>query len=182
MHSHQPGSPSNTAAKPNTLWVLMGVSGSGKSVVARRMAAALDIPYIDGDFLHPRSNVDKMAAGHSLNDSDREPWLEALNTAGYSMLRTNPASLIICSALKKRYRDILRKGNPGVRFLFLDGSVEVIEPRLKQRKGHYFRSAMLASQFDTLERPQADESDIITIDIDKPLDDVITDCLTKIKK
>lgn len=181
MHSHQSGSSSDTAVKPNTLWVLMGVSGSGKSVVARRMAAALDIPYIDGDFLHPRSNVDKMAAGHSLDDSDRQPWLEALNTAGYSMLRTNPTSLIICSALKRRYRDTLRKGNPGVRFLFLDGSFEVIEARLKQRKGHYFRSAMLTSQFETLERPQADETDVVTIDINHSIDDVIADCLEKIK-
>ncbi|MCS3407493.1 gluconokinase, GntK/IdnK-type [Serratia sp. AKBS12] len=157
----------------------MGVSGSGKSAVARRLAAQLDIPYLDGDFLHPRSNVDKMAAGQALNDTDREPWLEALNTAGYSMLRTNPQSLIICSALKKRYRDILRAGNPGIRFLFLNGSYEVIEKRLKQRKGHYFRSSMLTSQFETLELPHSNESDIITINIDRSLDEVISDCIEK---
>lgn len=170
-----------TTPKSHTLWVLMGVSGSGKSAVARRLASALDIPYIDGDYLHPRSNVDKMASGQSLNDSDRAPWLDVLNTAGYSMLRTNPASLMICSALKKQYRDVLRAGNPGIHFLFLDGSFDVIESHQKERKGHYFQSSMLTSQFDTLEYPKSDESDVITIDIATPLDDVINDCIAHIK-
>ncbi|WP_421509814.1 gluconokinase, GntK/IdnK-type [Erwinia rhapontici] len=172
--------PSATSHQPHRLWVLMGVSGSGKSAVARRLAAQLDIPYLDGDFLHPRSNVDKMAAGQALNDTDRELWLEALNTAGYSMLRTNPKSLVICSALKKNYRDVLRAGNPEIRFLFLNGSYEVIEARLKQRKGHYFRSSMLTSQFETLEYPKKNEPDVITINIEKKLDDVIADCMEEI--
>lgn len=168
------------SSPPHMLWVVMGVSGCGKSAVARRLSAQLDIPYLDGDYLHPRENVDKMAAGCSLNDDDRQPWLAALNTAGYSMLRTNSASLMICSALKKQYRDTLRAGNPGIRFLFLDGRFDVIESRLKQRQGHYFNAALLTSQFNTLQYPQSDEADVIVIDIEQPLDDVIKACVQQI--
>jgi len=106
--------------------VVMGVSGSGKSSVARLLAAALDAAILDGDFLHPRANVDKMACGEALDDADRAPWLAALNDAAYAMARTNSLSFIVCSALKRRYRDRLRQGHPGMGFLYLKAGREML--------------------------------------------------------
>lgn len=168
--------------KHHQLWILMGVSGCGKSVVAQRLSSALNIPCLDGDFLHPRHNVDKMANGQALDDDDRLPWLQALNQAAYAMLRTNPNSLMVCSALKKNYRDILRQNNAGIRFIFLNGNKDVVKERLQQRKGHFFKATMLDSQFNTLENPDVDEKDIITIDINQTLDSVVSECIKQINK
>jgi gluconokinase len=153
--------------------VVMGVSGSGKSTVARLLAAALDAAILDGDFLHPRANVDKMARGEPLDDADRAPWLAALNDAAYAMVRTNPLSFIVCSALKRRYRDRLRQGHPGMRFLYLRAGREMLENRLSARSGHFFKPAMLASQFEALEEPEADETDVITVNADAGLEDLV---------
>ncbi len=131
----------------------MGVSGSGKSAVASEVAHQLHAAFLDGDFLHPRSNITKMASGEPLNDDDRTPWLQALNDAAFAMQRTNKVSLIVCSALKKSYRDILRKGNPNLSFIYLKGDFDVIESRLKARKGHFFKTQMLVTQFETLQEP-----------------------------
>ena len=153
--------------------VVMGVSGSGKSTVARLLAAALDAAVLDGDFLHPRANVDKMARGEPLDDADRAPWLAALNDAAYAMARTNALSFIVCSALKRRYRDRLRQGHPGMRFLYLRARRDFLEARLTARSGHFFKPAMLASQFEALEEPQADETDVITVNADAGLEEVL---------
>jgi gluconokinase len=153
--------------------VVMGVSGSGKSTVARLLAAALDAALLDGDFLHPRANVDTMARGEPLDDADRAPWLAALNDAAYAMARTNALSFIVCSALKRRYRDRLRQGHPGMRFLYLRAGREMLESRLSARSGHFFKPAMLASQFEALEEPQADETDVMTVDADAILEEVV---------
>lgn len=168
------------AAAQHRLFVIMGVSGSGKSAVARQLSQRLNIPCLDGDFLHPRANVAKMAGGEALDDTDRQPWLRALNDAAHAMLRTNPLSLLVCSALKAGYRDILRQGNPQLSFLFLDGSYDVIEQRLRQRTGHFFKPGMLDSQFAALERPRPGEDDIITMDIDRPLSRVVDACAAQI--
>ncbi|TQI79386.1 gluconate kinase (SKI family) [Serratia fonticola] len=163
------------------LFVLMGVSGSGKSAVAQKISQQLDIPCLDGDFLHPRVNVDKMAEGGALDDSDRLPWLQAISEACYAMLRTNPTSLVVCSALKKSYRDLLRHGDPRISFIFLNGSHRVIEERMKQRKGHFFQPHMLDSQFAALEQPGESERDVMTIDIDRPLAEVVAECASWIE-
>lgn len=163
------------------VFVLMGVSGSGKSIVASRVAQQLSGAYLDGDFLHPRANIDKMAHGEPLNDEDRIPWLHALNTAAYAMLRTQKISLIVCSALKKKYRDILRDGHQQLKFIYLKGNQATIESRLKARKGHFFKPQMLVTQFNTLEEPGSDETDVITIDIAKPLDNVLIDTIKQIR-
>lgn len=113
--------------------------------------------FLDGDFLHPRRNIEKMASGEPLNDDDRKPWLQALNDAAFAMQRTNKVSLIVCSALKKHYRDLLREGNPNLSFIYLKGDFDVIESRLKARKGHFFKTQMLVTQFETLQEPGADE-------------------------
>lgn len=91
----------NDTQKQNYTFVLMGVSGSGKSAVATGVAQQLQAAFLDGDFLHPKSNILKMASGHALNDDDRKPWLVALNNAIFAMQRTNKISLVVSSALKK---------------------------------------------------------------------------------
>jgi len=161
----------------NHIFVLMGVSGSGKSVVANALARELSAAFLDGDFLHPRSNINKMAAGHALNDDDRAPWLAAINDAAFAMQRTNAISIIVCSALKKAYRDRLRVGNDNLSFIYLKGTFDVIEERMKARKGHFFKTEMLTTQFDTLEEPGADETDVFVVNIDQPVEKVIGDAL-----
>ncbi|TCV92514.1 gluconokinase [Biostraticola tofi] len=165
----------------NHIFVLMGVSGSGKSVVANAIAHELSAAFLDGDFLHPRANIDKMSAGKPLNDDDRAPWLAAINDAAFAMQRTNSVSIIVCSALKKSYRDRLRAGNDNLHFVYLKGDFEVIEARMKARKGHFFKSQMLVTQFDTLQEPGDDEKGILTINIDQPVERVIADTLKAIR-
>jgi gluconokinase len=160
----------------------MGVSGSGKSAVASEVAHQIQAAFLDGDFLHPRSNIMKMAAGDPLNDDDRKPWLQALNDAAFAMQRTNKVSLIVCSALKKRYRDLLRDGNPNLSFIYLKGEFDVIETRLKARKGHFFKTQMLVTQFDALEEPGSDEQDVLVVNIDQPLDGVVASTIAVIKQ
>ncbi|MFD0709873.1 gluconokinase [Photorhabdus luminescens] len=157
----------------NHVFVLMGVSGSGKSAVASAVACKLDSAFLDGDFLHPRSNINKMAKGYALNDEDREPWLKSLNHAIFAMQRTNSVSLIVCSALKKHYRDILRDNNKNLSFLYMKGDFDLIESRLKARKDHFFKPQMLVSQFEALEEPGSDEQDVYLVDIRSSLDEVI---------
>ncbi|MBS0848236.1 gluconokinase [Citrobacter sp. JGM124] len=172
----------NITNHDNHIYVLMGVSGSGKSVVASEVAYQLHAAFLDGDFLHPRRNIMKMASGEALNDEDRIPWLQALNDAAFAMQRTNRVSLIVCSALKKMYRDRLRDGNPNLSFIYLKGDFDVIESRLKARKGHFFKTDMLKTQFAVLEEPQADERDVQVVDISQPLEHVIADTIERIKK
>lgn len=171
----------NITNHDNHIYVLMGVSGSGKSVVASEVAHQLHAAFLDGDFLHPRHNIMKMASGEALNDEDRIPWLQALNDAAFAMQRTNKVSLVVCSALKKSYRDRLRDGNPNLSFIYLKGDFEVIESRLKARKGHFFKTDMLRTQFAALEEPQADETDMQIVDISQTLDAVITDTVRLIE-
>lgn len=172
----------STTNHDHHIYVLMGVSGSGKSAVASEVAHQLNAAFLDGDFLHPRSNILKMASGEPLNDDDRTPWLKALNDAAFAMQRTNKVSLIVCSALKKHYRDLLRDGNPNLSFIYMKGDFEVIENRLKARKGHFFKTQMLVTQFETLQEPQADEKDVLIVDIDQPLDGVVASTLELINQ
>ncbi|OWY40715.1 gluconokinase [Xenophilus sp. AP218F] len=163
---------SKRPAAPRRAYVLMGVSGCGKSAVASALARDLNAAFLDGDFLHPRRNIEKMAAGQPLDDDDRAPWLRALNDAAFAMQRTSEVSLIVCSALKKSYRDVLREGNPGLSFIYLQGDYDVIEQRLLARQGHFQKSGMLRSQFEALEEP-LDEADAHIIDIRPPLEQVV---------
>ena len=155
------------------VFVLMGVSGCGKSAVAAQLAQELNAAFLDGDFLHPRANIEKMASGQPLNDDDRAPWLAAINDAAFAMQRTNPVSIIVCSALKKAYRDRLRLGNPALCFLFLQGEQALIAQRLAARQGHFQKGNMLQSQFAALEVPASDEADVFALDITPPLGDVV---------
>ncbi|MGB9095265.1 gluconokinase [Erwinia sp.] len=170
-----------TTPSSNHVFVLMGVSGSGKSAVANAVAHQLKAAFLDGDFLHPRANIEKMSEGHPLNDDDRKPWLEAINDAAFAMQRTNEISLIVCSALKKSYRDILRKGNDNLSFVYLQGDFDTIESRLRARKGHFFKPQMLVTQFDTLEEPGSNESDVLVVEINQTLDEVVAETVTTIE-
>ena len=172
----------STTNHEHHVYVLMGVSGSGKSAVASEVAYRLNAAFLDGDFLHPRSNIVKMSSGEPLNDEDRKPWLQALNDAAFAMQRTNKVSLIVCSALKKTYRDILRKGNPNLSFIYMKGDFDVIESRLKARKGHFFKTQMLVTQFETLQEPGAEERDVLVVDIDQPLEGVVSSTIELIEK
>ncbi|MWN32053.1 MULTISPECIES: gluconokinase, GntK/IdnK-type [unclassified Gilliamella] len=161
--------------KSKQVFVLMGVSGCGKSAVAKQVAYNLDAAFLDGDFLHPKSNILKMRSGTPLNDEDRMPWLHLISNAAFAMSNVNDVSIIICSALKKCYRDIIRGENENVHFIYLKGDYDVIAERLAKRQGHYQKTGMLQSQFDTLEEPTSDEKDVYKINIAQPLINVVND-------
>ncbi|MDC2825851.1 gluconokinase [Rodentibacter pneumotropicus] len=162
-------------------FILMGVSSTGKTSVGTEIAHRLGIKLIDGDDLHPRANIIKMGNGQPLDDHDRAPWLERIRDAAFSLEHKSEIGIIVCSALKKTYRDLIREGNEGVKFLFLEGSFDLVLERMKQRKGHYMKTEMLKSQFDTLEVPGEDEPDVIHIDIDGSFDTVVERCVYALK-
>lgn len=138
--------------------VVMGVSGCGKTTVGQGLAAALGLPFIEGDDLHPPANVARMAAGIPLTDADREGWLQSIGAALAAEPRGAVAS---CSALKRAYRDRLRAAVPGLRLVHLHGAPALLAERLALRRGHYMPPSLLQSQLDTLELPGADEHAIV---------------------
>ncbi|WP_286303039.1 gluconokinase [Vibrio apostichopi] len=154
--------------------IVMGVSACGKSTVGEQLAKKLGRKFIDGDDLHPRANIQKMASGQPLNDDDRIPWLERVSDAAYSLESKNEHGIIVCSALKKKYRDQIRKGNKNITFLFLDGDIDLILQRMRQRQGHFMKENMIKSQFETLERPD-NEPDTVVISINGDINNVV-DC------
>ena len=132
----------------------MGVSGSGKSTIGKLLAQDLNIPYYDGDDFHPESNIKKMAGGRALNDDDRHEWLEALNKFAKGKIKES-SCIIVCSALKQKYRETLRRGLLNqVKWIYLSGSYEQIFERVKNRTGHFMPSNLLESQFEILEEPE----------------------------
>ncbi len=155
--------------------IVMGVSGSGKSLVGRELAHALEIPFFDADAFHSEANVRKMANGEPLNDHDRAGWLADLAT----LIRHEDGLVLACSALKRRYRDRLRRDNPQLRFLYLKGDFETIWSRHARREDHYFNGqAMLESQFRQLEEPDITEA--IRIDIGGSPESVVAQCLAAV--
>ena len=146
--------------------VVMGVSGCGKSTVARQLALALGLDFVDGDDLHAATSVAKMRDGTPLTDADRWPWLARVGERLADVARSPTGVAMACSALRRSYRDRIRAAAPGVRFVLLDGSAALIEARLAQRVDHYMPADLLASQFAALERPAADETDVCTLGID----------------
>lgn len=154
-------------------WVVMGVSGCGKSTVGQALATTNGVPFVEGDQYHPPANVAKMSAGQPLNDDDRADWLLALQ-AQINAARLRGEGLVIsCSSLKRRYRDLLRQGDAALRFAHLNGPKELIEARMQARVGHYMPTSLLDSQFRDLEPLQPDETGL-TLDIETPPDDLVT--------
>jgi carbohydrate kinase (thermoresistant glucokinase family) len=154
-------------------YVIMGVAGSGKTTIGAGFARALDIPFIEGDDLHPRANVERMARGIPLTDEDRRPWLESIAERLREAFRAGDGVVVTCSALKRRYRDLLRShGAADTRFVYLSGSREVIAGRLSGRRGHFMPAALLDSQFAALEEPAPDEHAWVC-DVREPPDAIV---------
>lgn len=150
----------------------MGVSGAGKSTVGDALARALGWRFVEGDAFHGHANRDKMAAGIALGDADRWPWLDAIGDEIERIDRSGAHAVLACSALRRRYRDRLRRRAGTLRFVLLRGSARSIGRRLAARAGHYMPASLLASQLDTLEPPAADEAGL-TVDVDLPIADVV---------
>ncbi|CAM5230934.1 gluconokinase [Streptomyces aurantiogriseus] len=142
--------------------VVMGVAGTGKTTIGPLLAARLGVPYAEGDDFHPQANIAKMSAGVPLDDDDRWPWLDAIGT--WAQERAGLGGVVSCSALKRSYRDRLRAAAPGVVFLHLAGDRALIEDRMTHRRGHFMPTALLDSQFATLQPLQADEAGV-TVDV-----------------
>lgn len=144
--------------------VVMGVSGSGKSLIGALLASRLGVAFVDGDDYHSPANVDKMANGIPLDDDDRREWLETLAGLIGDHRRRDASLVLACSALKQGYRELLRRGDPELVFLFLDGRREQLRQRLASREEHFFRGeAMLDSQLRDLETPNEAEAVICNI-------------------
>ena len=142
------------------LYVVMGVAGAGKSLIAAAFAQALDVPFVEGDAYHPPENVERMSRGIPLTDADRLGWLRALSARSADAAASGTGVVVACSALKRSYRDILRAGVPDreLRFIFLRGSRPLIADRLAGRRGHFMPTSLLDSQLATLEPPGPDEN------------------------
>jgi gluconokinase len=158
----------------------MGVSGAGKSSVGAALALALGIDFADGDDLHPPENIAKMAAGRPLTDEDRYPWLDRVAAVLVDGAR-GTGRVVACSALRRQYRDRIRAGAPGVRFVFLDGNAELVGRRQAARPGHFMPPSLLASQFATLERPDADETDVIPVAITASVGAIVQEALRSLR-
>ena len=153
--------------------LVMGVSGSGKSSVGAALASRLGLDFRDADALHAPEAVAKMAAGIALEDADRWPWLDRVGAVLFDAA-AHPAGVVVaCSALKRTYRDRLRAAVPGLGFVFLDGDHATLAARLHARAGHYMPPALLASQLATLERPGADEADVVRVDVEASVESVV---------
>src|SRR5258708_25167633 len=140
------------------LYVIMGVSGAGKSLIGSMLARALGVEFVEGDDLHPPDNVQRMAAGIPLTDDDRHGWLIAIATRLRDAKCAGIGLIVSCSALKRSYRDLLRSvGDEGLRFVYLAGSRALIAERLAQRRGHFMPPALLDSQLAVLEDPSPGE-------------------------
>ena len=160
---HRLESPHAHRGAPPVL-VVMGVSGAGKSTVAKELAARLGWPFEEGDWLHPEANVAKMHAGIGLTDSDRQPWFNAVAAWIDGQRAKGQPGIITCSALKRSYRDMIIGDRPEVRLVYLRGSRVLIAGRLAGRQEHFMPASLLPSQIDILEEPGPDEDPLI-IDI-----------------
>lgn len=150
--------------------VVFGVSGSGKTTFARALAERLTFDFCDADDLHSPANIDKMRSGHPLTDEDRMPWLEAVGQRISEVLSNGHGIVVACSALKTKYRDVLRGYDPDAFFVFLDGSHEQISSRMNARRGSFMPPSLLSSQFAALE-PLGPEETGIKIDVGHELTD-----------
>lgn len=160
--------------------VVMGVSGSGKTSVGEALAAQLGWQFYDADNFHPEENVAKMAQGTPLNDDDRAPWLQRLHDLIHDHLAQGKPGILACSALKRRYRDVLRVDNVGLVFFYLHSDFEPLRARMESRVGHYMKAGMLQSQFDALEEPGTDEA--VRLDGSKPIEKLTEDILREIQR
>ena len=150
-------------------FLIMGVSGCGKTSVGKALAARLGWHFYDADDFHPPANIAKMARGLPLNDDDRRPWLAALHDLIATCLKEQRPAVLACSALKESYRQTLLAGIAGVQIVYLKGSYALIHARMARRPGHFMKPGMLRSQFDALEEP----TDALTVDCALPVEQIV---------
>ena len=169
------------------LLVVMGVSGCGKSTFSQAIGDALRLQVADGDDFHSPQSVAKMQAGIALDDAGRWPWLDRIaaylgagSAADLGTDRREAGRVIACSALKQSYRDRIRSTLPSVRFIFLDGDAELIKRRMSHRTGHFMPPGLLDDQLRTLQRPSADETDVITVNIAQPIAQMVQQARTRL--
>uniref|UniRef100_A0A2C9KNU1 Gluconokinase n=1 Tax=Biomphalaria glabrata TaxID=6526 RepID=A0A2C9KNU1_BIOGL len=176
------------------IFVIMGVCGSGKTTVAEKLSKEIHCSYRDADNFHSEENKKKMASGYPLTDEDRIPWLLAIYGYIKSLSDSNTPGIVTCSALKRKYRDILVFGEDALRkehagtqengcpvlFVYLKGSPTLISARLKERKGHFMPAELLQSQIDILEEPDEFERHV-TVDIDCSVDTIVSSIIKHIK-
>jgi gluconokinase len=159
--------------------IIMGVQGSGKSTIGEMLASRLEVPFLDADALHSAENKKWMATGHSLSDAQREPWL---NEVGERLaLGTGGGVVVACSALKRRYRDLLRQQAPTMFTVFARGDFGLIRERIAPRRHEYMPSGLLLTQLNDLEERQEDEPGL-TVDIAKSPEQIVELILTKISQ
>jgi gluconokinase len=173
-----PGSQETAEQIPPWIFVVMGVSGSGKSTIGSLLAERLpSATFLDADDYHPQTNKEKMHAGHPLTDEDRWPWLAILNGLLRDRAAKGESCVLACSALKAAYRDKLQEGLPAgtACFVLLDGSRELIAARLAARQHEFMNSALLDSQFATLEAP----ADAVAVHNDRSPSQVVEEILQK---
>ena len=159
--------------------IVMGVSGSGKTTVAERVATTLGWTFQEGDKLHPDANVAKMAAGHPLDDTDRAPWLAIIADWVDARLRAGEDGLITCSALKRAYRDRIGNGRPGVQIVYLHADRATLQAHVQGRHHEFMPTTLLDSQLATLEEPGADEH-VIEVDVSNTVEQTVAEVLRRL--
>ncbi|HWK43419.1 MAG TPA: gluconokinase [Stellaceae bacterium] len=164
---------------PPIILVVMGVSAVGKTTVARGLAERLGWAFEEGDDLHPPENVAKMKSGQPLDDDDRRPWLLRIGVWIDACLAAGRSGVVTCSALRRRYRDLLAKDRPAVRFVFLHGDHALLAGRIAHRHGHFMPTGLLDSQFATLEPPGPDENPI-SIEVGPPAGDLVQQVIDRL--
>ena len=169
-----------TTSPPARVLVVMGVSGSGKTEVGRRLAPVLRGSFFDSDEFHPPANIAKMSAGTPLTDDDRWPWYERLRNEVIAPCAPGETRVLACSALKRIHRSFLRATRPeAVRFIQLLGDYDLIFARLSLRQGHFMRAELLRSQFETLEPAEGDEAMVVSID--KTPDEIVAEIVRRLE-
>ncbi len=155
------------------IYLIMGVSGSGKTTIGAALSQKLGCTFYDADDFHPPKNITKMSQGIPLNDSDRLPWLKAIKSLINQHQEENKNAVITCSALKESYRNLLQENTTDVALIYLKGSYETILKRLQHRSEHFMKENMLISQFKTLEEPD----NAIIIDINLSVEEIVQEII-----
>lgn len=150
-------------------YVIMGVCGSGKTTIGQALATAINGNFFDGDDYHPQENVAKMRSGQPLDDADRQAWLERLAQLLAQLSLQSGWHFLACSALRDSYRDVLKRADPRLGFIFLHGSKDLLRQRMDQRRGHFMPAGLLDSQFATLEVPK----DAISVDVGGGIEEIV---------
>ena len=156
----------------------MGVSGSGKSLIGAALARALRIDFVEGDAYHSAENVKRMTSGVPLTDEDRAQWLQSLAARILEAKAAGTGLVVTCSALKRKYRDVLRAGAPELRFVFLRGSPTLLAERLASRRGHFMPPSLLESQLAVLQEPSPEEAAWV-YDISESPNDLVADLVAR---